>query len=198
VTAGIVSALHRQMSSPNNYAIDDSIQTDAAINHGNSGGPLLNSQGRVIGVNTQIESQSGGNDGVGFAVPSNTVRSVVSQLLESGEAAHAYLGVSAETIPAPVASQLGLVAGVAVTDVKPGTPAQDAGLRAATTSETIGGQSYPTNGDVITALDGKKVSSAEQLRRVLNAKRPGDSISITYFRDGSRHTASLTLATRPT
>ena len=89
VTAGIVSALHRQMSSPNNFAIDDSIQTDAAINHGNSGGPLLNSQGRVIGVNTQIESESGGNDGVGFAVPSSTVRSVVSQILASGEAVHA-------------------------------------------------------------------------------------------------------------
>jgi S1-C subfamily serine protease len=197
VTAGIVSALHRQMSSPNNFAIDDSIQTDAAINHGNSGGPLLNSQGRVIGVNTQIESESGGNDGVGFAVPAGTVRSVVSQILASGEAVHAYLGVAVETIPASIASQLGLVAGIAVTDVRAGTPAEDAGLRAATGSETSGGQTYPTGGDVITALDGQKLSSAEQLRRALNAKRPGDSISITYSRGGSSRTVRLTLATRP-
>src|SRR5205807_3289539 len=93
VTAGIVSALHREMTSPNNFAIDDSIQTDAAINHGNSGGPLLNGQGRVIGVTSQIESDSGGSDGVGFAVPSNTIRSIASQLISSGKAQHAFLGV---------------------------------------------------------------------------------------------------------
>src|SRR5213079_2589336 len=94
VTSGIVSALHRQMTSPSGFAIDNSIQTDAAINHGNSGGPLLDTQGRVVGVTAQIESDSGGNDGVGFAVPSNTVRSVAGQLISSGKAEHAYLGVS--------------------------------------------------------------------------------------------------------
>src|SRR5207248_4021121 len=99
VTSGIVSALHRQMTSPNGFAIENSIQTDAAINHGNSGGPLLDQQGKVIGVNSQIESDSGGNDGVGFAVPSNTVRSVVTQLLATGKAEHAYLGVAAQTSP---------------------------------------------------------------------------------------------------
>src|SRR5436309_12877949 len=93
VTAGIVSALHRQMTSPNNFSIDDSIQTDAAINHGNSGGPLLDSQAHVIGVNAQIESDPGGSDGVGFAIPSNTIKSVATQLISSGKAAHAYLGV---------------------------------------------------------------------------------------------------------
>ena len=92
ITSGIVSALHRQMTSPNGFAIDDSIQTDAAINHGNSGGPLLDLRGRVIGVNAQIESDSGGSDGVGFAIPSNTVRSVVSQLIAGGEVRYAYLG----------------------------------------------------------------------------------------------------------
>ena len=93
VTSGIVSALHREMTSPNNFAIDNSIQTDAAINHGNSGGPLLNAEGKVVGVTAQIESNSGGNEGVGFAVPSNTVRSIASQLISNGKAEHAFLGV---------------------------------------------------------------------------------------------------------
>src|SRR5206468_775980 len=94
VTSRIVSALHRQIDAPNNFTIPDSIQTDAAINHGNSGGPLLDLQGKVIGVNAQIESDSGGNDGVGFAIPSNTVKAIVSQLLANGKAQHAFLGVS--------------------------------------------------------------------------------------------------------
>src|SRR5229473_2863982 len=93
VTSGIVSALHREMTSPNRFAIDDSIQTDAAINHGNSGGPLLDAQGKVVGVTSQIESNSGGNEGVGFAIPSNTVSSIASQLISSGKAEHAFLGV---------------------------------------------------------------------------------------------------------
>ena len=97
ITAGIVSALHRQMTSPNNFTIDDSIQTDAAINHGNSGGPLLNMQGKVIGINSQIESDSGGNDGVGFAVPSNTARSIANRLVSTGKVEHAYFGVSLQT-----------------------------------------------------------------------------------------------------
>ena len=117
VTAGIVSALHRQMTAPNDFTINDSIQTDAAINHGNSGGPLLDLEGKVVGVNAQIASDSGGNDGIGFAIPSNTVKSIVSQLLSSGEVVHAYLGVGVE--PA---------AAVAISEVKPGTPAADAGL----------------------------------------------------------------------
>ncbi len=112
ITSGIVSALHRQMTAPNNFTINDSIQTDAAINHGNSGGPLLDSRGRVIGVNAQIESESGGSDGVGFAIPSNTVRSIAMQLIASGEAEHAYLGIE----------MLDAAEGLAVTDVRDGTP----------------------------------------------------------------------------
>src|SRR5215207_8669611 len=111
VTTGIVSALHRQITAPNNFSIDDAIQTDAAINHGNSGGPLLDMDGKVVGVNSQIESDSGGNDGVGFAVPSNTVGSVVSQLLATGKVEHAYLGVGIATITDALSSQLGLPAG---------------------------------------------------------------------------------------
>ncbi len=117
ITSGIVSALHREMTAPNNYTITDTIQTDAAINHGNSGGPLLDDRGRVIGVNAQIESESGGSDGVGFAIPSNTVRSIVRQLIATGEVRHAYLGVRMTPVPG----------GVAITEVG-GSPAADAGL----------------------------------------------------------------------
>ena len=171
VTAGIVSALHRSMTSPNNFSIDDSIQTDAAINHGNSGGPLLNAQGQVIGVNSQIESDSGGNDGVGFAIPSNTVKSIASQLISSGKAEHAFLGV-----------ELGSSGSARVASVRPNTPAARAGLRA---------------GDVITSLAGKKISSADELRATINAHRPGDRVTVGYTRNGKSHTVTLTLASRP-
>jgi putative serine protease PepD len=171
VTAGIVSALHRDMTSPNNFSIDDSIQTDAAINHGNSGGPLLNAQAQVIGVNAQIESDSGGNDGVGFAIPSNTVKSVASQLISTGKAEHAYLGV-----------ELAASGNARVASVRANTPAARAGLRA---------------GDVITSLAGKKISSGDELRAAISAHRPGDRVSVGYKRNGTSHTVTLTLATRP-
>ncbi|HZT45295.1 MAG TPA: trypsin-like peptidase domain-containing protein [Gaiellaceae bacterium] len=172
VTAGIVSALHREMTAPNNFTIADSIQTDAAINHGNSGGPLLDLTGNVVGVNAQIESDSGGNDGVGFAIPSNTVRSIVTQLIGSGSVKHAYLGVSIGTA----------TSGVRLEQVRPGTPAARAGLQA---------------GDVVTAIGGKTVRSASDLSSAIDAKKPGDRVSLTYTRNGRSHTVSVTLAERP-
>ena len=197
VTSGIVSALHRQMSSPNGFTIDDAIQTDAAINHGNSGGPLLDSQGKVIGVNSQIESESGGSDGVGFAIPASTVQSIASQLLATGSVEHAYLGVGVATIPDSALSQLDLPQGVEITDVKSGTPAANAGLRAATGSETVDGQDLPTGGDVITAVDGKAITSGTDLQSAVDAKKPGDTITVTYSRDGQSRTVEVTLGTRP-
>ena len=187
VTSGIVSALHRQMTAPNNFPINDSIQTDAAINHGNSGGPLLDGEGRVIGVNAQIESESGGNDGVGFAIPSDTVRSIVTQLIESGEVEHAYLGIK----------MLDVADGAAITEVVPGTPADDAGLRPATGTSTIDGQEVPTGGDVIVAFDGDDVSSSAALQSAVEAKQPGDEVSITVLRGAERTTLRVTLGTRP-
>jgi putative serine protease PepD len=172
LTSGIVSALHRDMTSPNGFAIADSIQTDAAINHGNSGGPLLDGSGKVIGVNTQIKSDSGGNEGVGFAVPSNTVHSVVSQILQTGQAEHAYLGVQLDSSAANARLAL----------VRPDTPAASAGLR---------------GGDVITAIDGKKTASSDDVQSAISSKRPGDTVSVTYSRDGQTHTVSVKLATRP-
>jgi putative serine protease PepD len=187
VTSGIVSALHRQMTAPNEFTITDSIQTDAAINHGNSGGPLLDSRGRVIGVNAQIESESGGNDGVGFAIPSNTVRSIVVQLVETGSAEHAYLGVKMLPVPG----------GVAVTEVRPGTPAEQAELQPATGSRTVNGQQIPTGGDVIVAVDDVEVSSTAELQSAIDAKRPGDTVSLAVIRDGERRTIDVKLGTRP-
>ncbi len=196
-TSGIVSALNRQMTSPNNFTISNSIQTDAAINHGNSGGPLLNAAGQVIGVNTQIKSDSGGSDGIGFAIPSSTVASIAPQIISSGAVEHAYLGVSVASLPDTVAEELGLPAGVVVTEVRQGTPATEAGLRAATGSAMVDGQSYPTGGDVITAVDGAAIADGAALQAAIDAKRPGDTVELTYTRGGSSTTVQVSLGTRP-
>jgi putative serine protease PepD len=173
VTSGIVSALHRSIDSPNGFSIPDAIQTDAPINHGNSGGALLDASGHVIGITSQIESDSGGNDGVGFAVPSNTVRSVVSQLLASGKVEHAYLGVE-------IASAAG--GGARVASVRSGTPAAKAGLQA---------------GDVITKIDGTSVGSSAELQRAIDARKPGDRVTLQVRRGGTTRTVHVTLGTRP-
>ena len=200
-TSGIVSALHRQIESLNRgFTINDAIQTDAAINHGNSGGPLLNSSGEVIGVNAQIAGNTGANVGIGFAIPSNTVKSIAAELIDSGDVEHAYLGVQVQDVPASVADELGLVEGVQIASFPQTgsqTPAQKAGLRAATGEKTIDGDTYSTGGDVITAIDGKKITSSEELQRAIDAKQPGDTISVTYWRNGDSHTVDVKLATRP-
>src|SRR4029453_7325605 len=162
VTLGIVSALHRSMTAPNNFTINDSIQTDAAINHGNSGGPLLNMRGQVVGVNAQIESDSGGNDGVGFAIPSSTVRSIVSQILATGTAKHAYLGVALDDSSSPLGAQ--------IAQVNTGTPAATAGLQA---------------GDVVTAVGDKSISSGDALRAAVESHSPGDTLDLTIVRNGN-------------
>ena len=169
VTSGIVSALHRSMTSPNHFTIGDSIQTDAPINHGNSGGPLLNSAGRVIGVTTQIQTDSGGSDGVGFAVPSNTIQRIAPKLVAGLKVQHAYLGIFVSDASTAGNATAGALAGT----VKAGTPAARAGLQ---------------SGDVIVALDGTTISSSDDLTRVLDLKQPGDALKVTYLRDGKSHT----------
>jgi S1-C subfamily serine protease len=197
VTTGIVSALHRQITAPNNYTITDAIQTDAAINHGNSGGVLLNASGDVIGVTAQIDSESGGNDGVGFAVPSNTLKRVASQLIQTGSASHAYLGVGIQTITQDASNALGLPIGAEVREVVPGSPAAKAGLRGAGDSATVNGQAYATGGDVITRVDGRRVHGAAELQSAIDSKRPGESVRITYVRTGATRTVSVVLGRRP-
>jgi putative serine protease PepD len=198
LTAGIVSAVHRQMQAPNSFTINDSIQTDAAINHGNSGGPLLNASAEVVGVNAQIAPGQTGNVGVGFAIPSDTVKSIADTLISSGKVEHAYLGVSVQEIPGTVADQLDAVAGVEITDVRSNTPADHANLKGSTGKKTIDGQQYPTGGDIITAIDGQKMTTSEAVQQAIDSHHPGDEISITYWRNGESHTVSVTLATRPT
>jgi putative serine protease PepD len=193
VTSGIVSALHREISAPDNSPIEDAIQTDAAINKGNSGGPLLDLQGSVIGVNAQIDSSSGGNVGVGFAIPANTVRSVVAQLLASGKAQHALLGVDVQTLSPQASAGLGVSAGVEIDSVQSGSAADGAGLRGSTGHKTVGGQSYPTGGDVITEADGTVVTTAQQLRALIAAKKPGDTIQLTFERRGKTKSVKVTL-----
>ena len=198
VTSGIVSALHRQMTAPNQCTINDSIQTDAAINHGNSGGPLLNSSGEVVGVNSQIAGDTGANVGIGFAIPSATVKSIADTLISSGKVEHAYLGVSVQEIPSTVAGQLGAVGGVEITKVQSNTPAERANLIGSTGEKTVDGQQYPTGGDVITAIDGQKMTTSEGVQQAIDAHHPGDTISITYTRKGESKTVDVKLATRPT
>jgi len=171
VTTGIVSAVGREIQAPDNTPIEGAIQTDAAINHGNSGGPLFNLDGKVIGVTAQIESDSGASDGVGFAIPSNLVKSIADQLIATGKVQHALLGVSPQN-----ASN-----GVKVVSVQSGGGADKAGLQA---------------GDVITTLDGIAVPNQEKLRALIAAHKPGDTITVTYLRGGASHTATVTLGAR--
>jgi S1-C subfamily serine protease len=203
VTAGIVSALQREVSAPNDFTIDHVIQTDAPINSGNSGGPLIDAQGRVIGVNSQIETANGGggNVGIGFAVPSNTVKSVVAQLLSDGKVDRAFLGVTLQDVQPDVAHVLRLPAkqGVLVASVKPGSPAAKAGIVGGTTQVVVAGDSYQLGGDMIVAVGGKNVSSVDELRDMIASHKPGDNVSVTIVtKDGKRVTKSVELARQPT
>ncbi len=202
VTSGIVSALQRAVIAPNGFAIDHVIQTDAPINHGNSGGPLLNTRGEVIGVNSQIETGGAGdgNVGIGFAVPSNTVETVVAQLLQSGKVEHAYLGVSARELDSELATtfRLPVDTGLLVETVSDGSGAAEAGLRPGNEQTVIAGQSYRIGGDVIVGADGKRVASIEDLRGIIAAHRPGDTIRLQIYRGGKQQTVTVTLGRQPT
>jgi S1-C subfamily serine protease len=200
VTAGIVSALQRQIQSPNGFPIDKVVQTDAAINKGNSGGPLLDSKGRVIGINSQIESddEEGGNIGIGFAIPINTVKEVASELIDHGKVDHPFLGIQMQTIDQSLA-QFARVPdkGVLVTEVVPSSPAAKAGLKGGSTSVVVDGQTYRLGGDVITSVGGREVTSADEVQEIVTSKEPGDQLTLQLQRDGSEKTVTVTLGRRP-
>src|SRR3954454_21052617 len=172
VTSGIVSALQRQIQAPNGFSISNVIQTDAAINPGNSGGPLIDAAGQVIGVNSQIETAGGsGNVGIGFAIPINTARDVITQLEQGGEVKHAFLGITGATIDPSLAKAVNLPVdyGVLVQEVIPGGPADKAGIHAGRTTATIDGANLNLGGDIITEIDGKKIASMDQAVNLINS-----------------------------
>jgi S1-C subfamily serine protease len=206
VTAGIVSALQRQITAPadaagNQYAIDHVIQTDAAINHGNSGGPLLNARGEVIGVNAQIETGgiTEGNVGVGFAVPSNTVKTVAGQLIATGKVDHAAIGILAQPITPDVAEafRLPVKKGVVVAEVQAGSGAAKAGIKAGTNEVTVAGESYTLGGDIIVSANGMPVDDLASLRDVVSELEPGDTVTLEVYRGDDKLTIEVKLGRRP-
>jgi S1-C subfamily serine protease len=203
VTAGIVSALQRVIQAPNRYSIDHVIQTDAALNKGNSGGPLLNTRGEVVGVNSQIStggSSSSGNVGVGFAVPINTVKTVAAQIIRTGHAEHAFLGIAAQPVTKSAAKlfRLPVSHGLLVARVQPGSGAAKAGLRAGTQSATLAGETYPLGGDLLAAIDEAPLYSVDQLRDVIGNKKPGDKVKLRVYRGDQQRTVTVTLGRQPT
>jgi S1-C subfamily serine protease len=202
-TAGIVSAVQeRTITAPNGYPIDHVIQTDAPINPGNSGGPLLNQRAQVIGVNSQISTAQGanGNVGIGFAVPSNTVKAVVAQLVSTGKVDRAFLGISGSTVTEELARvfRLPVDAGVLVETVGDGTAAAKAGLKAGTDTTVVAGESYTLGGDLIVAVGGKRVASLEQLRDVLADHKPGETVRLQVYRGSKSMTVDVKLGRQPT
>ncbi len=210
MTTGIVSAISRSIqagvqnnpNAPSNtptFSIPDVIQTDAAINPGNSGGVLVDMSGALIGVPSQIESQSGGNTGVGFAIPSSIVKQVVPQLISKGSASHSYLGISGMTITPDVISALNLKAGqqgILVATIVPGGPAEKAGLKPATVDQS----GTPTGvGDIITGINGKAINTFEDLVSYLyNNTQPGQTVTLNVLRGGNEIQVPLVLGTQPT
>jgi S1-C subfamily serine protease len=201
ITAGIVSALGRPIEAPNHFTIDHAIQTDAALNHGNSGGPLLNARGQVIGVNAQIQTggTSQGNIGIGFAIPINTVRGVVAQLLRTGKVEHAFLGIKAQGIQPQIASLFHLPTrhGLMVGSVCSGTGAAKAGLKASPQHVVVAGVSWPLGGDIIVKADGEPVYSLAQLRDLVSSKKPGDTVKLEIYRGTKKLTMNVKLGRQP-
>jgi S1-C subfamily serine protease len=203
VTAGIVSAIQRAITAPNGYTIDHVIQTDAAINHGNSGGPLLNRRGEVIGVNSQIETgdntANSGNVGVGFAIPSNTVKTVVAQLIRQGHIDRAFLGISAVPITRDLARvfRLPVSHGLLVQNVEPRSGAARAGLEAGTTQVVLAGESYNLGGDIVVEADGMPVANLSSLRDIVAGKAPGETVRLTVYRNGKKKEVEVKLGRQP-
>ena len=200
LSIGVVSALDRNIESLTAFQIGNAIQTDAAINPGNSGGPLLNARGEVLGINSQIKSAGGGGEGVGFAVPVDTVRRSLRELREDGTVDYGYLGVTSQSLYPQLAEKLGLPdpAGALIVRVEPGSPADEAKLTAGTRSIEFQGQSdIPAGGDVIVGVDGRKLSLRDDLADLISAKSTGDEVKLDVVRGDDRRTVTVELGKRP-
>jgi len=206
LTTGVISALQRQITAPNGFAIDNVLQTDAPINPGNSGGPLLNEAGEVIGINSQIETGGSGSDGsvgIGFAVPINTAKSEIATLEKGGTIRGAYLGLTSLTIDGSLSAlNLPVKRGALVESVQKGTAAEKAGIRGGNISGTVEGSQVAVGGDIIVSIEGKAVTSSEDLANDIEAKKPGDTVSIGVLRATGKgtyehKTVSVKLGERP-
>jgi S1-C subfamily serine protease len=200
LTVGVISALNRNIESLTDFAIGNAIQTDASINPGNSGGPLLNARGQVLGINSQIKSASGGGEGVGFAVPVDTVRRSLNALREEGRVDYGYLGVTSSSLYPQLAERLDLSVdeGAVVIEVVPDSPADDAGIDAGgDTIEFQGSPNIPEDGDVIVAVDGTRIDHENDLSDQISAKSEGDEVELRVLRDGEERTVKVELGRRP-
>jgi len=199
LSVGVVSATDRSVKSLTSFEISGAIQTDASINPGNSGGPLLDSGARVMGINQQIESNSGANDGVGFAVPVSAIKRSIAQLREDGNAEYAYMGVSTQALYPQLARKLELdtTYGGLLSEVVPGGPAEKAGLEGGDEELPFQAAKYRTGGDVILAVDGQKIVEENDLARTIAEHRPGEKVTLTVLHDNKRETVELTLGERP-
>jgi S1-C subfamily serine protease len=199
LTTGVVSALQRQIKAPNGFTIGHVIQTDAAINPGNSGGPLLDASGRVIGINSQIETGGGGNGnvGIGFAIPIDTVKQKLNELKTKGSVQYAYLGVSSATVDSSFAGLLPVKAGALVQTVTGGSPAAKAGLRGGDITAQVGGNPVALGGDIITKVDGTTVKTADELQAVIAKHKAGDKVKVEFVRNRKTKSVEVTLASRP-
>ncbi|MFB6285449.1 MAG: S1C family serine protease [Candidatus Bipolaricaulia bacterium] len=208
ITMGVVSALDRTINREGQRPIFGLIQTDASINRGNSGGPLLNSRGKVIGITTAIYSPSGGSVGIGFAVPADTVAQEVPVLIERGRYPHPWVGITtppfpltpdlAERLRRGADLDLGADRGVFVIEATPGGPADQAGIQGADRAIRVGNRQVPIGGDIITAVDGVEVASHEDIIRYLETETEvGQTVTLTLVRDGQEMTADVTLQERP-
>ena len=200
IAVGVVSAIHRSIGSlTSSYKVVDAIQTDAPITHGNSGGPLFDARGRVIGINAQIRSESGGAEGVGFAVPINAAKRSMGQLIATGEVVYAFLGVTTEDLTPTLARHLGYAVsrGAIVGEVRGGSPADHAGLVGGDDEQSVNGLDVTTGGDVIVAVNGHPVRSADQVVRDIASRLPGETIRLTVVRGQERKTLIAKLGARP-
>ena len=199
ISSGIVSATGRSMQADNGQTIPNVIQTDAAINRGNSGGPLIDNQGKVIGINERIASQGGGNEGLGFAIPINTAVRSLEQIKANGKVTYAWMGVGLTTLTSDIASMFNMQSqgGALVETVSPGSPAAKAGIQGGDQTVTVQGQDFTIGGDVIVKADDTEIKTADDLIAFLGTKKPGDTITVTVERDGKTQDISVTVAERP-
>jgi S1-C subfamily serine protease len=200
LSVGVISALNRSITSLTSFDINNAIQTDAAINHGNSGGPLLNARGQVIGINSQIKSTGGGGEGVGFAVPVDTVRRSINQLKQNGKVIYSYIGVSSVDLYPQLAQHLGIDArtGALIAKVQPGSPAEKAHLKAGTSLVGFQGDAQiPKGGDAIVAVDGKPVRGSNDLGNLVSGRDPGTKVTLSVVNGHKHRNVVVTLAPRP-